>query len=329
MNTCLRSVAIGMLAMAALSAEDSGSRRVGVRGEIQSMQPFGGSLTVELAAGNSGIPERAMVNPDGTFEFPSAPVGIHQLRVIGPQGAILHQEMVTIGNVNQVMSIRLPDPPPNASRSMDGNGGGSISVRQLTHKVPPAARKAYDKGEQSAAKSQHFQAAESFRQAVTIDPEFVDAYNQLGAAEAAMGNLAKAAEQFQKAVDLAPEHPQALPNLCIVLAKMRRFPEAGAVARRALKVAPGSGPLHYILGVSILMANGDRDEIMMNLERSTAEVPKAHLLAASLLEEWGRSAEAAQHLQDYLRDGSPDTADRARVEGQLARLQGETQQPKE
>lgn len=328
MNTCLRSVAIGVLAMAVLPADET-SRRTGVRGEILSTQSFGGSLTVELAVGNTGIPERAMVNADGTFEFRSAPAGIHQLRVIGPQGAVLHQEMVTIGNSNQVLSIRLPDPPPNASRSMGGSGSGSISLRQLTHKIPAAARKAYDKGEQATAKAQHFQAAESFRQAVTIDPEFVDAYNQLGAAEAAMGNLAKAAEQFQKAVDLAPEHPQALPNLCIVLAKMRRFDEAGAVARRALKVAPGSGPLHYILGVSILMADGDRDEILYNLDRSAAEVPKAHLLAASLLEQWGRSADAVQHLKDYLRDGSPDEADRARVEGQLSRLQGETQRVKE
>src|SRR5262249_11738349 len=152
----------------------------------------------------------------GTFEFRSAPVGTHRLRVIGPQGSVIHEEFVTVGGGPQFVRVHLPD-PPNASRSI--GSGDRVSLRQLTHKVPPAAKKAYDRGEQAAARAQNFQAAEAFRQAIAIDPEFVDAYNQLGAAEAAMGNLPKAAELFQKAVDIEPEHPQALPNLCIVLAK--------------------------------------------------------------------------------------------------------------
>jgi len=126
-----------------------------------------------------------MVYPDGTFEFRSASPGMHVLRVIGPDGAAIHLERVVIGSPNQILTIRLPD-RPNASRSSDS----MISLRQLSHKVPPQAQKAFAKGEQAAAKGNQRQAVESFRQAVTIDPEFADAYNDLGAAEAALGGLA-------------------------------------------------------------------------------------------------------------------------------------------
>src|SRR5207244_6051795 len=103
---------------------------------------------------------------------------------------------------------------------------------------------------QAATKRSYLSAVESFRQAVALDPEFSDAYNELAAAEAELGDLSRAADDFQKAIDLDPEHPLALPNLSIVLAKMARYREAGAVARLALKVAPGSCKIHYILAVS-------------------------------------------------------------------------------
>src|SRR5215510_11103697 len=138
MTTCLRSFAIGVLAIAAIQADETSSRRAGVRGEILSMRSYGGSLTVELVTQDPGIPERAMVNPDGTFEFRSAPVGTYRLRVIGPQGTAIHEEMVTVGGSQQFLTIHLAE-PPNASRAM---GGGSISLRQLTHKIPSAAKKA-------------------------------------------------------------------------------------------------------------------------------------------------------------------------------------------
>jgi predicted Zn-dependent protease len=102
---------------------------------------------------------------------------------------------------------------------------------------------------------------------------------------------------------------------------MRRFHEAGATARRALKVVPRSCQIHYILAVSLLMENGDSDEALDNLQRSVAEVPKAHLVAADLLSQRGRRQEAIVHLQEYLRDASPSDAERAKVEAMLAQLQ--------
>src|SRR5215467_3690621 len=198
MNTCLRFVGAGAFAAAVVLGQGVDSRSgFPVQGEISSATPFIGSMTVELSSDGAGPTETAVVHPDGTFEFRSAQPGAHELRVIGSGGAVIHQETVFITRGGHSLSIRLAAPSAAA-----GSSDGTISVQQLGHKISPPARKAFDKGAKALAKQDYGQAAESFRQAVAIDPEFADAQNELGVAEAAVGDLPHAVESFQKAVDL-------------------------------------------------------------------------------------------------------------------------------
>jgi len=242
---------------------------------------------------------------------------VHDLRVVGQGGTVVYQNTVVIANASQPLTIHIPTPPPNASRS----ASNSISVRELSHKIPPAALKAYTRGATAAAKQDNVHAAEAFREAIAIDPELVDAYNALGAAEVALGDLPHAAEDFQKAIDLVPDHQLALPNLSIVLAKMGRAHEAVETSRRALKAVPGSCQVQYVLAVSLLMDNGDPEEALENLERAAAEVPKARLLAANVLWQLGRRDEAIRQVQQYLRDSPSDDSGRPKAEALLLQLQ--------
>jgi tetratricopeptide (TPR) repeat protein len=291
------------------------SRRLIVRGEIVSSTPITGSLMVELSGNGSDISESVSLNPDNSFEFRSATPGTHELRVLGVSGEVLYREQVSITGPNQMLSIHLPE-TNKASRA----AGNTISIQQLQHKVPPRAQKAYDKGEQAASKGNLSDAETSFREAVNIDPEFADAYNELGATESRLQHLEDAAEQFQKAINLAPEHPQALPNLSIVLAKLRRWHEAGAVARRALGVVPASGRIHYILAASLLAERGGTEETIEHFKRAASEVPSARLTLAELLMQSGRRQEAIGQLEEYLSGAKADDALRPRVETRLAQL---------
>lgn len=286
-----------------------------IRGEIVSAKPVVGSITVELS-GNGIMPtESAIVNPDNTFEFHSVTSGSHELRVIGGGGQVLHQEIVTVSSPMQVLSIRLPD-APNANRS----SGSVISLQQLSHKVPAPARKAFNKGEHAIGKGNLPQAQSSFEEAVSIDPEFADAHNELGCVYLRLNHLPEAAEQFQKAIDLVPRHPLALPNLSIALAKLRRMSEAGEVARRALQIVPNDGRMHYILAVSILDRHGATDEAIAEFERAAATVPAAHLAVADLLAKRGRSQDAIQHLETFLSTAPANDVLRAKAEARLAAL---------
>ncbi|HKE24468.1 MAG TPA: tetratricopeptide repeat protein [Bryobacteraceae bacterium] len=286
-----------------------------VRGEIVSGRPVVGPLTVELS-GNGSLPQESVpVNADNSFEFHSASPGMHELSVIGSGGQVLHRETVAISSATQTLSVHLPD-PPNANRS----AGNVISLQQLRHKVPPPAQKAFDKGETAITKGDLLQARSSFQEAVSIDPEFADAYNELGGVEAGLKNLPGAAEEFQKAIDLVPEHPMALPNLCIVLAKMERLHEAGQVAKRALQVVPEDGRMHYILATSMLADDASIDAIIAEFERASATVRAAHVVLADLLAKQGHTQEAIQHLETYLATAGPNDPLRAKAEARLAGL---------
>jgi Flp pilus assembly protein TadD len=319
MNACFRSAAIGVLALACLlgqrSEQNAGFR---VRGEISPVMPGIGSLTVELTANGGGPTERASIAGDGTFEIHAAQPGAYELRLTGAGGAVLHQETVMISGGNPTLTIRLSEIPPSAGST--GSALGTVSLHQLAHKVPPQARKAFDKGEQAKAKGRHQQAAELFRQATSIDPQFADAYNELGTVESGQGDLEHALDDFQKAIDLVPDHAVALSNLSIVLAKMGRYDEATVAARRALQYMPGSGRLRFVLATSLMVVKGDSDEVLENLERSTSEIPRAHLVAARLLMGRGKRTEALHHVEDYLRATPADDQDRSRAMSMLAEL---------
>jgi thioredoxin-like negative regulator of GroEL len=312
MKTCFRLTGIGVLTAAALLSQGPDFARV--RGEISPMPAGVSSLTVELSG--SGPTESARVGPDGTFEFHFSPRGTYELKVLTSDGSVVHQETVVVTGGNQLLSVRVSEPGPGRRTS----GGSTVSLRQLSHKVPAPARKAFDKGSQAESKGHYDAAADFFRQAVGIDPEFADAFNELGATQAKQGDFAHAAESFQKAIDAVPDHALALSNLSIVLAKMRRFEEASTVARRALQLMPGSGALRFVLATSLLLSKGDSDEVLDNLERAAGEVPRAHLVAAQLLVRRGKRDEASRHVQDYLRAAPADDREREQAKALLGEL---------
>jgi cytochrome c-type biogenesis protein CcmH/NrfG len=315
MKLCLCAMAVALMAVTLISGQGQQNSPIIVRGEIVPGGPVAGPLTVELSGDGSMPQQSVVVNSDNTFEFRAATPGMHELSVIGAGGRIIHQENVVISNPNQSLSIRLPE-SPDANRS----AGSVISLQQLSHKVPAPARKAFDKGEQAVAKGNLLQARNSFQEAVSIDPEFADAYNELGGVDVGLKLLPEAAQQFQKAIDLVPEHPMALPNLAIVLAKMQHLHEAGQVARRALQIAPADGRLHYIVATSLLADKGSIDEVIAEFERSTGTIRAAHVVLADLLATQGRSQEAIQHLETYLSTAPADDRLRPKVEARLAAL---------
>ncbi len=315
MKTCLRITASITLLAAAVFGQTPDTRPgVQVRGELSPV-PVGGVLTVELSSRDGGLAESALVNSDGSFEFRSAQPGPHELRVMSTGGIILHQETVLISGINQPISIHLSEP---STRTSPANG--TVSLQQLGHKVPPAARKAYDKAEQAAAKGDNQQALELFRQAVALDPEFADGFNELGTVEVATGDLDQALEHFQKAIDVAPDHRLALGNLSIALARATRFDEAVPVARRALRLMPTSGIIHYVLGTSLLFSSGDSDEVLDNIKKATGEIPLAHLLSAELLIRRGKRDEAIEHVEEYLKVVPGEDSQRSRAEAMLTEL---------
>jgi tetratricopeptide (TPR) repeat protein len=286
-----------------------------VRGMVSSDSTLTGALTVELLINGSSHSESTSLGGDGSFEFRSVQPGVYELQITGPDRSVLHREHVIISGPNQLLSINLP-----RRGSADRFADPTVSIRQLQHKVPAPAQKEFSKG-QAAARKQDYQAAlDHFQKAIDIDPEFADAYGNIGIAEAVLGRLEEAAEQLQKAVNLVPDHTLAISNLSIVLAQLKRYGDAGQAARQALKLNPSLLRMRYILAVSLTREPGHETEALDNLERAAVEIPKARLLAADILTGIGRREDAVKQLEHYLRALPEQDADRHTVEERLAQL---------
>ncbi len=63
-------------------------------------------------------------------------------------------------------------------------------------------------------------AAAQFRSAVRLDPEYVEAWNNLGSMLAELGRLSEAAGAFRRALALVPEYIDARENPGMVLKQM-------------------------------------------------------------------------------------------------------------
>lgn len=92
------------------------------------------------------------------------------------------------------------------------------------------------------------EAAREFVLAVAANPQYLDAWRQLGMLNLELKRPAEAAAAFERVVGLAPEDVAAWNNLCVAHMAGDRLEEALAAFRRALALAPDDAGLHYNLG---------------------------------------------------------------------------------
>lgn len=101
-------------------------------------------------------------------------------------------------------------------------------------------------------------AAEYFMKAVTVNPSFPQAYNQLGYAQRFLGDMAAAEHAFRRYTELIPDDPNPHDSYAELLLKLGRFDEAVAMYRKALAVDPGF--INSYAGIAAARMYQDRPE---------------------------------------------------------------------
>jgi hypothetical protein len=100
------------------------------------------------------------------------------------------------------------------------------------------------------------EAAESFRRALAIRPEYAPARNNLGNALNQQGRPSEAAECFRAAIRAQPDLVQAYNNLGNTLKALGRIDEAIAQYREALRLVPGHAAAAHNLARTLASWNG-------------------------------------------------------------------------
>lgn len=249
-----------------------------LQGEIHSSSPVDLSwLTVRFESLLTTQPaETAQVRPDGTFELRRLSQGPYTLRVLNRAGDEIASQQITVGPVNGVISVRLPDlsesrPPAEAT-----------SVQRLMHKPSRQALNTARAAQKFADSGDSGRAVAEYQKVLAIDPDFSEVRGNLGAQYLRMGRPAEAVPQLQRAIELDPHTAIHQSNLAVAFFELGRFDEAEAWARGAVRL-DGANPIpHYVLGSLLARTPRGRVEAVGELKLAAESMPAAQRTLAEL-----------------------------------------------
>ncbi len=115
-------------------------------------------------------------------------------------------------------------------------------------------------------------AAESFRQAATLDPELEDAHCQLGNALYWAGRTGEAIGILSTAIGRTPRFHRAVNNLGYILERSGQMERAAVCYRKAISLDPGYAEAHNNLG-NVLHSQGRHEEACQSYREALLHKP--------------------------------------------------------
>jgi Flp pilus assembly protein TadD len=151
----------------------------------------------------------------------------------------------------------------------------AVSARSLRYKPAHTALKEFNQGMRSVRKGLSDEAVEHFTEAVRINPDYVEALQQLGIAQAAKGETEQSLDTFLKASALEPDSGPLRYNVALTLARLHRMEEAEPYARQVVQNAPWFVDGQYLLGIVLVAQNKLTPEATASLRRAADKFEKA------------------------------------------------------
>jgi tetratricopeptide (TPR) repeat protein len=128
------------------------------------------------------------------------------------------------------------------------------------------------------------EAAREYREAVRLRPDYVDAYIELGVANATLRDFAGAREALETARELDPGKARIYANLGALAVNQGQLEQAVSLLRRAVELEPNSPQMRYNLGL-VLGRLGDDEGARREIDQLERLDPET---ARRLREELGR-----------------------------------------
>jgi tetratricopeptide (TPR) repeat protein len=179
------------------------------------------------------------------------------------------------------------------------------SLKQAASRTPLDAEIPYDLGRIYYQIGRHADAAAAFRQATTLDPRAYKAWDNLGLAIEALGDVAQAQQHYLKALALVhkdhPGYDVVYANFADLLIKQGDYRRAFDLAAEAAQRNPDE-PRNFFLGGKALVQLGQDEVSIKWLEqaaRLNPDYPEPLYVLAQVYRRLGRTDDAARTLKAF------------------------------
>jgi Flp pilus assembly protein TadD len=291
-HVCPALVLFGAL-ISPLLADESGT----IAGEVRCEQcnNFTG-MYVEVSNTSAGFQaaSQAEVSSNGHFEFRGIPYGNYTLTVFNANGVAMKRELAVVsgGFTNSVITL-------NTNKTQKP-GTGTVSVARLKHKPVKAAVKAFNKAVEKTHKGDTQGAIALLEKAVKLDPDYMEAHNNLGARYLVSKQVERAIALFRKAIELDPGSASVYCNLSLALGSTGDLPGSEQAARKALSIDPGAPQGRYLLGISLFLQHKYNQETIAILRQAQDASPRAKVALAFAEAAVGDTVGARKTVKSYL-----------------------------
>src|SRR5262249_22276688 len=233
---------------------------------------------------------------DGSFSFAGLRFGTYLVAASAPGYAPM-EETIEVDSQVDPLVLRL-----RRNESTASSGSAMVSVRELS--IPEKARKAFRKGNQRLAAKDSAGSIMEFPPAITVFPNYYEAYYKLGIAHLDLQQADEGETAFRKAIELsAGRYAPALSGLSLILCVEKWLVEAESLARRGVDLDPTDATGNYALASALYMTNR-LPEAEKNARKAVTFKPnfaEAYLLLAQIHLQQSNASAVVEDLDAYLK----------------------------
>ncbi|MDC3020982.1 tetratricopeptide repeat protein [Paracoccaceae bacterium] len=139
-------------------------------------------------------------------------------------------------------------------------------------------------------------AVDAFKKAISIKPDYADAYNNMGNALKGQGKLEEAIEAYNKALSINPDYTEAYYNMGNALKEQGKLDEAIEAYKKALSIKPDNSRAYNNMG-NALQDQGNLEEAMKAYTKAISIKPdytEAYYNMGNVLKDKGKIEEAIE-----------------------------------
>jgi tetratricopeptide (TPR) repeat protein len=269
---------------------------------------------VEVRNLQSGtVVARVYTSASGEFLVPLVQPGQYVISVT--EGTRTAQQQIAFGGFEPDVKVTIPGQSSDP-KSKDA----TVSVASLS--VPGKAKRELESARKAISRNKLDEAASELQRALTIAPQYPEALSLRAVVRLATGDTKSATEDAKRSVEIDPSNSLAYTILGASYNATGQFLLAVASLQKALKIDPTFWQGHYEMAKS-LYAQGKSASALLEVDTAGRNAPKEfapiHLVRGAILMQLHRTSEAAEELQQFLKQ-DPKNPDAANVERTLATI---------